>query len=477
MSKQKDYKSLAEKILQHVGGDSNVKHAAHCATRLRLNLNNESLADDQSLKNIDGVLGLVRAGGQLQIIIGQDVSELYQAFSSVTGRQSSVSTDRASNQKKDLSLKSIGSGIMDALSGSLTPAIPIITVAAFFKMITAVFGPDMLGLLPDTSDLFVLMTFVGDAGFYFFPVIIGYTSARKFKSSPLLGILLGAIMLHPTFMGLAAEEASLSVLGIPTAALNYSSTILPIIMSVWVMSYVERFFKKVIPSVLRSFFAPALTILVMLPIALSVLGPLGSFLGSSISEGILNLRGVAGFLGVALIGALFPLLIMTGMHIVLITALIQVFIENGSESFVAPGLAAASFAIMGMALGASLKLKNKDEKSLAWSYFVTMLLAGTSEPALYGIGVRYKKPLIGMIAGGFAGGLYFGILNTGHHTLIPLTNLIGILSFTGYTTANFVNGVIGSIIAFAVAGVVTYVLGLSSSDPSLESSFETASNQ
>src|SRR5699024_10029165 len=241
---------------------------------------------------------------------------------------------------------------------------------------------------------------------------------------------------------------------------NYSSTVLPIIMSVWVMSYVEQFFNRVVPDVLKSVLAPALTIAVMLPLALSIIGPAGAVIGTSISEGLLNLREYAGFLGVALIGALFPLLIMTGMHIVLITALIQAFIENGSESFVAAGLAAFSFAIMGMALGATLKIQDKKEKSLAFSYFITAFLAGTSEPALYGLAIRFKKPLIGLMTGGFTGGLYYGLTQTGHFTLIPVTNIISVLAFTGHTSANLINGIIRRLISFGVAAVVTYALGI-----------------
>lgn len=268
-------------------------------------------------------------------------------------------------------------------------------------------------------------------------------------------------MLHPTFVGMANEGVSFKIFGIPTLVQNYANTVLPIILSVWVMSYVEQFFEKVIPDVLKSLLVPSLTILVMLPLSLSIIGPLGAVIGSGISNGLLNLQKYAGFLGVALIGALFPLLILTGMHIVLITALIQVFMENGSESFVAVGLAAFSFAVMGMALGAALRIKNKEDKSLAFGYFLTAILAGVSEPAIYGLGIRYKKPMIGLMSGGFAGGLFYGIMKAGHYTLIPLTNVVSILAFTGNGSMNFINGVIGALISFGVAAVVTYALGIS----------------
>lgn len=469
MSKKRNYEELAKRILTEVGGKENVMHVAHCATRLRFNLKDESIPNDEKLKALSGVIGVMHAGGQLQIIIGQDVSILYSEVCKIGNFGSDIKLSNTSeNEKKKITLKSIGNGILDALSGSLTPAIPIITIAAFFKMIAAILGPTMLNLITETSDLYVLATFVGDAGFYFFPVIIGYTSAKKFKTNPLLGILLGCIMLHPTFMKLVEEGSSFSVFGIPSIVENYSSTMIPIIMSVWVMSYVERFFNKYIPSAIRSVLAPALTIAVMLPITLCAVGPAGAWIGTSISQGILNLNGVAGFLGVALIGATFELLVLTGMHIILITALIQTFMINGSESFVAPGMAAATFAVAGICLGAALKLRDKDEKSLSWGYFVSLILGGITEPGLYGVAIRYKKPLIAMMAGGFAGGLYFGILNIGHYTLIPVTNIISLLCFTGHTTANTVHGIIGCLISLTVSAIVTYFFGFSNEEATVK---------
>ena len=446
--------NLIQAIIKGVGGKENIKHVAHCATRLRFNLVDEKLANEEILKGTEGILGITKAGGQFQVIIGQSVNKVYEDLMHELGDY----TIETEGEKPKVSILST---IMDALSGSLTPAISVLTVAAFFKVIPAIFGPDMLNIMSENGDLFTLFTFVGDAGFYFFPVVLGYTASTKFKTSPLLGILLGAIMLHPTFVGMANEGVSFKIFGIPTLVQNYANTVLPIILSVWVMSYVEQFFEKVIPDVLKSLLVPSLTILVMLPLSLSIIGPLGAVIGSGISNGLLNLQKYAGFLGVALIGALFPLLILTGMHIVLITALIQVFMENGSESFVAVGLAAFSFAVMGMALGAALRIKNKEDKSLAFGYFLTAILAGVSEPAIYGLGIRYKKPMIGLMSGGFAGGLFYGIMKAGHYTLIPLTNVVSILAFTGNGSMNFINGVIGALISFGVAAVVTYALGIS----------------
>ncbi|RKD31907.1 PTS transporter subunit EIIC [Lacrimispora algidixylanolytica] len=463
MARDEKFTKLAEEVLKEVGDKENIMNVTHCATRLRFNLKDETIPNDETLKGIKGVLGVIRAGGQLQVIIGQDVSKVYDEFCNVSGLQNNSVVNEADKPKGKTTIKSFLNGILDALSGSLVPAIPVITASAFFKMLAAILGPTMLNLISEQNDFYVLATFVGDAGFYFFPVIIGYTSAKKFKASPIMGILLGAIMLHPTFTGLVGK--TFSVYGIPCSVQNYGSTILPIILSVWVMSYVERFFHKHLPSALRSVFAPAFTIGVMLPITLCVVGPAGSFLGNYIGNGIIAIGAVTGFLGVAIIGATFEFLVISGMHMILITFLFQIFATAGHENFVAVGMAAATYAVAGMCLGAALRIKNSEQKSLSFGFLISLLVGGITEPGLYGIGIRYKKPLLGLISGGFVGGLYMGILHVGHYTLIPSTNLVGLLAFTGNGVGNLVNGIIGCIISVIVSAVVTYYFGFDKNDP------------
>lgn len=284
---------------------------------------------------------------------------------------------------------------------------------------------------------------------------------------PVLGILLGCIMMHPTFVGMATEGTAFTVYGIPCMVQNYGSTILPIIISVWLMAYVERFFNKILPTSIRSVFAPALTIVVMLPVTLCVVGPAGAFLGNYVVGGLLGLQNIIGFVGMALIAALYPLLVMTGMHMVLITALFQVFATQGFDGFAGPALTFASFSVMGVCIGAMLRIKNREQKALAAEFAVTAIVAGTSEPCLYGICTRYKKPFIGLLAGGFAGGLYAGLMGVISANLVPSTNFMSALAFTGGTGANLIHGLIGCIIALVVAAVVTYLFGFSKDDPAL----------
>ena len=370
---------IAAEVLQAVGGKDNISAVAHCMTRLRFNLKDESIPNDDAVKALKGVMGVAHSGGQYQVIIGTNVDKVYQALCSACGIAPTAGIDENLDKPKEpLTPKKIGSNIMAYLSGSLTPIIPVVLAAAIFKSIVAVFGPDMLGILQPETDLYTLFTFVGDAGYYFFPLLIGYTAAKNLGASPVLGIFMGGIMLHPTFVAMATEGTAFTVYGIPCSVQNYSCTILPILLTVWVMSYVERCFKKYIPDTLKIMLGPALTTAVMLPIALCVCGPIGGFLGSYICQAVIWFGNHFGFIGAAIIGALWEFLVMTGMHHVLIAQMIQLMATNGYDPVVSLGAVSASMAVTGMCLGMALALRDREEKNLSITY--TCLLYTSPSP-------------------------------------------------------------------------------------------------
>lgn len=468
-----NYKNTAKSIIELSGGKANISHSLHCATRVRFNLKRVDVVKIEKIKEVPGVMGVVKVGDQLQIIIGADVNKVFDEVSiylenEVSESEVSENAEPISSSKHKINiLKTVGLGILDGLSGTMGPVIPAIVACAFFKMLAAILGPDLLNILAVKSDIFILLTFVGDAGFYFFPVIVGYTAAKKFGVTPVLGILLGAILIHPTLIQMVSKGTQFSVFGFPVYMTNYSGTIVPTILSVWIMSYIEKFFNKYIHKSIRSVFAPAFTIMVMLPLALCLIGPAGSFLGNYVINGLLGLQNYLGFLGIAIIAALYPILVMTGMHMVLLTALFQIFATQGWDGFSAPALCYASFSVMGVSLGAFFRLKNKEQKSLAASYAITAIIAGTSEPTIYGICTRYKKPFIGLMAGGFAGGLYGGIMKVISATLVPSSSVTAILAFVGNSTENIINGIIASLIALLVAAFCTYFWGFEKDEAGL----------
>ena len=463
MAKNNKFDELASAVLNAVGGKDNVISVTHCITRLRFNLKDNSIPKDEEVENIEGVIGVMRTAGQFQVIIGQTVDKAYAALCEVGGFKPDAISDEVEQKEEKLTVKSVFSKFLNVLSGCLTPLIPMLIAGSLFKTIVAICGPDMLNVLSAESDLYVLFTFVGDAAFYFFPIVIGYTASKQFGVNPILGLFLGGILVHPTLTALVNAGEAFTVYGIPCSLQAYSATIFPIILSVWVMSYVEIFFNKVIPAALKIVFAPFLTIVVMLPIALCVLGPLGAFIGQYICEGILSLGdfgGIFTILAIALIGGLWEFLVISGMHWLLISTLIMVVSTNGSESLVGAAVVAASFSVGGMCLGAALRQKKAEERSLSLTYVIAQVIGGVTEPGLYGIGFGYKRPFIGMVAGGFAGALYGGIVGLTAYNLVPVASFLALLSYSGASTMNFVNGCISAAIAFIVSAVVTYVLGI-----------------
>ncbi|NMB08138.1 MAG: PTS transporter subunit EIIC [Tissierellia bacterium] len=471
IAQKEKFNQIAENLLKAVGGKENVTNITHCMTRLRFNLKDKSIPNAEEIKKIPGVIGVIEAGGQLQIIIGQTVDKVYEALCDIGGFQIEKREDDNLSKPKNMTPASIGNAILDGLAGCLTPLIPLLMAVSLFKLFVAVLGPNMLNMINESSDMYKLFTFVGDAGFYFFPIIVGYTAAKKFGATPVIAMFMGGILLHPTFLQMAAEGASIKVYGISATPQNYASTILPIILTVWVMSYVEKALKKYIPTTLKTIFAPAITVLIMLPITLAVLAPSAAFIGNYICEGLLSLSNVGGIfriLAVAIIAAVYEFLVMSGMHLVLISTLILVFTTTGVEENILPAACAASIAVSGMCLGAALRIKNKEERSLSIGYFIAGIIGGVTEPGLYGIGMRYKRPFIGMMIGAFAGGLYGAIVGLKAYTLIPVASVLAILNFAGGPTSNLVHGVIQAIISFVVAAIATYFIGFKKEDLSID---------
>ena len=390
-------------------------------------------------------------GRQTELILRGNPDSLYEELNACM------------NAKQPFSLKRILTGIMDALSGSLVPLLPMLMAAAMFKTAASVLGPGMMNVLSENSDLYTLLSFVGDAGFYFFPIAVGYTSSKVFGTTPILGMFLGGILIHPVFVAIAEAGLPFSVYGIPARALNYSSTILPIILSNWIMSYIERLMMKIIPEALRDVFAPFLTILIMLPVTFLVLAPAGSVIGEALCNLLITLGsqgGIVTVLTIAVLAALWEYIIMGGLHWLFISSIFVVLAQNGVETIITPQCAASAFAVGGMAFGVFLRAKQKKNKSAAVSTVIAQMIGGVTEPALYGVGFKYRRPFIGMTLGAFAGGLYAGITRIQAYNFIPSASFLCFLNYAGGTTANFINGIISAVIGFAVSCIVTFVLGI-----------------
>ncbi|RGX57738.1 hypothetical protein DXA75_17765 [Thomasclavelia ramosa] len=458
-------KELAKVIIAKVGGKDNIKSVTHCMTRLRFILNNVEKAQQDELKAMDEIMGVVYKGGQYQLIIGPTVTDVYDEVVSIIPQEENSEKQEIveESKPKEKGIKAILNNVMGALAGCMTPLIPILLCMGICKAIVAVLGPQLTGVLSEKDSLYILFSFVGDAGLYFIPIYVGYTAAEKFGMNKLMGMFLGGILIHPTLIQMATDQTSFSVYGIPASVQNYTSSIIPIILTVWAASYVEKFFKKYTPEVLKVIGIPLGTLLVMLPLELCVFGPLGSFLGTYICQGIISLYDIAGPLAVAIVGATFGLLVLTGMHNVLMTFLFMTFPMVGYDGFIIPAILACSYAGAGVTLCCVVKFKDKKKKQLTLGYFITWLFGGVGEPMLYGLNIPYKTPLYAGVVAGFLSGLLAGLVGLKAYVLSPSNGLYILPAFLGGPNFNYIALVITIIGSIVIGFVVMWFMKLDES--------------
>lgn len=442
-----NYKELASQILQKVGGVNNVSHVTHCATRLRFNLKDLSKASLNEVKKIKGVISAVNNGGQFQVVIGQDVANVYRELVEI-GNFGTGTSHVSSDEKTPLVSK-----IMDTIAGIFTPVLPALAGAGMLKAIL-VLATTFNWLSADSSTYYYL-DFISDAVFYFLPFLLAFTSAQKFKCNPFLAAVVAGIFLHPN---LAAAGDNSTFFGLTVPHVSYSSSVIPIILTVWAMSYIERFADKISPKFIKFFTKPLITLLIIAPIALIVVGPLGTYVGDIVASFIGMLDSKASWLVPLLLGAFSPLLVMMGMHYSLFPVAMSNLGALGYDTVLAPGMLAANIAQGGAALAVAVKTKNSELKQLASSSGVTAVL-GITEPAMYGVNLKLKRPFIAVMIGGAAGGLYAGLVGVkGYGFASP--GLAALPVFMGPNgVSDLINAAITCAIAFVISFVAAYVLG------------------
>ena len=465
-----DNKKIAEQVLAAVGGAANLKDATHCMTRLRLYLKDDSLPKDDEVKKISGVLGVVRGGQQYQIVIGTNVPKVYEELCKLAGISASaaVKDDAAAAQdaaitKRKLTPKQVGKNIMGYLAGCMTPMIPVLLAGGLFRAVNSIFGPDLLGLYTLESNLYILFDFLYDAAFYFMPILVGYNAAKQLGINGMLGSFIGSVLMVPDFAAFATNGQTFTVFGIPATVTNYAQTVLPVMLSVPLFCLIYKLVKKFMPDLLTSVFTPFFSLIISMPFILCLLAPLGTIVGNAISNGLAWFGTTTGFFGVAVIAALWEFLVLSGMHLALMMPMMASFFETGIQSGPMVSGSFATWACFGVALGAALRLRNKEEKSTAFASFTAGILGGITEPTLYGICFRYSRCFITSAIGAFVGGAYAGITNVCAYA-ITSSNFLALLSFSGGTTANLINGIIACAISLVVGVVATYFFGFSKKD-------------
>ncbi|MED4719641.1 beta-glucoside-specific PTS transporter subunit IIABC [Bacillus atrophaeus] len=454
-----DYHKVSKEILQLVGGEENVQSVIHCMTRLRFNLHDNAKADRSRLEQMDGVMGTNISGEQFQIIIGNNVPKVYKALLENSGL-SEENTKGASGQKKN-----VLSALFDVISGVFTPILPAIAGAGMIKGLLAL--AVTFGWMAETSQAHTILTAIGDGAFYFLPMLLAVSAARKFGSNPYVAAAIAGAILHPDLTALLGSGKSISFIGLPVTAATYSSTVIPILLAIWMTSYVEKWIDRVTPSSLKLIVVPTLTLVIVVPVTLMTVGPLGAILGDYLSVGVNYLFDHAGIVAMILLAGTFSLIIMTGMHYALVPIMINNIAQNGHD-YILPAMFLANMGQAGASFAVFLKSKNKKFKSLAFTTSITALM-GITEPAMYGVNMRLKRPFAAALIGGAAGGAFYGVTGVASYIVGGNAGLPSIPIFIGPT---FLYAVIGLVISFAAGTAAAYLIGFE--DVQAEGSNETA---
>ena len=411
-----DNKQIASEILPKIGGKENIQHSTHCITRLRLTLASFETVDKDALALIPGVLGINESSGQLQIILGNRVSDVFDALSSLihgeNPSQREIDVTSAALAEK----KGVVATLLDVIAGIFSPVIPAIVGAGLLKGIIVMLTT--FDLVAADSETVKILTIIGDAAFYFLPVILGVSSAIKFKCNPYIGAALGGILIHPQLTALMQSSGEyMHLFGLPLKSSIYMSSVLPIILTAWFMHYVERILATFIPKSLKGVFQPVLTLIIVAPVMLGVLGPLGSVIGNVIASTFIMIYNEVGIVAGVLLGGLYGPIVITGMHYGFLPVMFESLSQTGFDYIMAIGIAANS-AQAGATFMVFLMTKNKAFKSIAGGAGVNAIV-GITEPALFGVTVRLKKPLYAACIGGAAGGAVMGYSKLAQQVLVP----------------------------------------------------------
>ncbi|MGQ8873033.1 beta-glucoside-specific PTS transporter subunit IIABC [Paenibacillus sp. TSA_86.1] len=464
-----NYDQLAKDILSRVGGPENVKSVFHCVTRLRFKLKNESVAKTEELKNLPGVITVMQSGGQYQVVIGNEVPDVYKAVvkaGNLSAEGQVEATDEDSGPKGNLFNR-----FVDMISGVFTPVLGLLAATGMIKGFTAMFLS--LGWIDKDAGTYALLNAIGDCLFYFFPIFLGYTAIKKFGGSPFLGMAIGASLVYPTLAGIRGGEPMYTLfagtlfespiriefLGIPVILMDYASSVIPIIIATFFAVKIERFFKKVMPKVVSNFLVPFCTLLVIVPLTFLVIGPIATWAGQLLGAFTSSIYGLSPLLTGLVIGGLWQVFVLFGLHWGLVPLVFVNLATLGYDSILALSFA-ASFAQIGAVLAVMLKTKSQKLKTLGAPAFISGIF-GVTEPAIYGVTLPLKKPFImSCIAGGIGGGI-LGLFGAKGYIIGGL----GIFGYPSYVSPTegmnsvFFWVVAATIIAFILGFILTYVVG------------------
>ncbi|TYO50990.1 PTS beta-glucoside transporter subunit EIIBCA [Bacillus sp. Y3] len=448
-------KELAGKIVKLIGGTENISQSWHCITRLRFNLNDENQVKVDELKTLDGVLGAQFQSGQFQVIIGAKVAEVYEEIDHLAGHSSNDSAP-----VKNTSKMNPIEVVFDVISGIFTPILPAIVGSGLIKGIMALFVS--LGWLTETSSTYQVLQIFSNAVFYFLPFLIAYSAAKKFKTRESLALALAGILLYPTMIEGAAKGADpLNFLGLSIPLNNYTSSVLPIILGVLLLSFVDKWITKAIPKSLSIVFTPVLSLMITAPLTLAFIAPIGNVSGQYLEIFFTSLFNFAGPIAGLLMGGLMPLIVLTGMHYAFFPSTLASFEKVGYDIMLLPMNFIANMAQAGAVLGVIIRTKRVETRSLALSTLLPSFF-GITEPAIYGVTLRLKKPFYASLIGGAVGGCFYGLFSV-KTTAFSIPGITSLPTYIMKGTNNFQLALIGIALSFIVSLLITILLGFQES--------------
>ncbi len=444
------YDQLIADIIQNVGGTDNITSATHCFTRLRLALKDSAKVDKDALEALPKVLKVVEANGQTQVVIGNEVSAVYDEMVMAYPTLAGGSVDEKIEEDEEQG--PAWQKVLNTIASVFTPTIPALAGAGVIKGILVLCTT--LGVLSNTTGTYQILNAAADAVFYFMPIILAYTSAKVFKCDPVISMTIGAALVYPNLVSfMASAEEAVTFLGIPVINTTYGSSVIPTILAVWAYSYLERFLNKVIPAVMKSVVVPMISLLVMVPLTLLVFGPFGNYTSVAVGNFFQTITSFSPLLAGAFFGGVYSILVMFGMHRALVPIGINEVSEFGSTTlwaFTGP----SNFSQAGAALGTALRLKDKEMRSVALSASLTALF-GITEPALYGVNLKYKRPMIAVVVAGAIGGAIAGVGGARAYA-VAIPSILTLPTFFG---EGFTAFCIAIAVAFFGAAIGAFILG------------------
>lgn len=443
----KDYAGTAREVLKLVGGEENITHLEHCSTRLRFSIADGGKVEKDKLKAVSGVMGVIASGNQCQVVIGNDVIEVYDELMKM-GKFTGGNAAPASGEKKE-----IGAAILDFMVGVFQPLVPAIAGAGILKAMLSLFT--MMGIMSSGSAWYTVLYNAADAALYFLPVLVAVTMSTKLNCNRLVAVSAVGAMILPGMT--AAIGEGLTLAGFTVQNIAYTYQVFPAILTVALLYYVEKWITKISPKPIRVFFVPMICFIVVVPLALLVLGPLGYNVGQLLTTAILFLYDKLGWLAVGLLAAILPFMISMGMHKALVPYAVTSVAEMGEELLYMPASLAHNISEGGACFAVALKTKDTELRSAAVSAGISAIF-GITEPALYGVTIQHKRALYGVVIGSFVGGITVGL--AGLKAFVAMgPGLAGMAMFVDVNNGmNIVWGFVGFGVALAVSFIATFVL-------------------